>query len=57
MNKKVIMFFTVVGLTLGGFVPALWGDTNFLDLTSLLFSTIGGIVGIWLGVQVGKRYF
>ncbi|HEU0266520.1 MAG TPA: hypothetical protein VFQ70_02745 [Candidatus Saccharimonadaceae bacterium] len=57
MNKKVVMFFTFVGLTIGSFVPMLWGNDNMFGGMSILFSTIGGIVGIWLGVQINKRYF
>lgn len=57
MNKKVIMFFTVAGLTIGSFVPMLWGDDNTFGGASILFSTIFGFIGIWLGVQVSKRYF
>lgn len=49
MNKKVVMFFTVVGLTLGSFVPMLWGNDNMFSGSSILWSTILGIAGIWLG--------
>lgn len=55
MNKKVIYFFTLVGLTVGSFVPTLWGG-SLLGGMSVLFSTIGGFVGVWLGVVVSKRF-
>lgn len=56
MDKKVIMFCAVAGMTVGGFVPMLWGDNNFFGGMSLLLTLVGGIVGIWLGVQLSKRY-
>lgn len=55
MNKKVILFFATVGGIVGGYVPVLFGDNEFLDGWSILAGTIGGIVGIWLGVVISKR--
>jgi hypothetical protein len=55
MNKKVILFFATVGGIIGGYVPVLFGDNEFLDGWSILAGTIGGIVGIWLGVVISKR--
>lgn len=57
MNKKAIMFFAIVGMTLGSFVPLLWGETNLLGGMSILMSMVGGFAGIWLGVWLSKRYF
>lgn len=54
MNKKVIYFFSVVGLTLGSMVPALWGG-SLLGGWSILLGFVGGVVGIWLGVVISKR--
>ncbi len=45
---------TVFGIA-GAYVPYLWGDTNFLSGWSILFSMIGGFVGIWLGYQMAKK--
>jgi uncharacterized membrane protein YeaQ/YmgE (transglycosylase-associated protein family) len=44
-----------VGSTLGGLVPALW-DQGGLTLASLVGSTIGGIVGIWAGYKLSRRF-
>ena len=57
MNKKVVSLGAVVGMTLGGMAPMLWGDTNILDLPSALLGMLGGFLGIWLTIWVGKRYF
>lgn len=55
MNKKVLLFFATVGGIIGGYVPVLFGDNEFLDGWSILAGTIGSIVGIWLGVVISKR--
>lgn len=56
-KKKFVMFGAMVGMTAGGCVPMLWGDYNFIDVPSLLLGMLGGFAGIWLSVQIGKRYF
>ena len=45
------MICAVVGLIIGGFIPALWGGST-LGLASLLFGVVGGIAGVWLGVKL-----
>lgn len=55
MNKKVIYFFSVVGLTLGSLVPALWGG-SLLGGWSILLGFVGGIAGIWIGAVAAKRW-
>jgi len=37
----------VVGSIAGGYLPDLWGG-DFFSVTSLLTSTLGGALGIWL---------
>lgn len=46
----------IIGGAIGGYIPVLLGDVELLDGWSILGSTIGGIVGIWLGVVISKRY-
>lgn len=36
-----------VGSIVGGYIPALWG-AGFLSVSSLIFSTLGAILGIIL---------
>jgi hypothetical protein len=43
----------IVGSTLGGFVPLLWG-ADFLSFSSILFTAIGGFAGIWAGYKLGR---
>ncbi len=51
MGRSVVSLCAVAGLTIGGFIPAIWGDSGF-SLSSILFSILGGIVGIWVGVRL-----
>ena len=41
----------VVGLTVGGYIPVLWGASAF-GLTSLFFGALGGFAGVWIGVRL-----
>lgn len=47
MGRSLIGFGALVGMTLGGFLPEVWGASDF-SLGSLLFSVVGGIAGVWL---------
>jgi uncharacterized membrane protein YeaQ/YmgE (transglycosylase-associated protein family) len=51
MGKNFIWLGMIVGTTVGGCVPTLWGD-NFLSLTSILLTVVGGFVGIYLGYKL-----
>jgi hypothetical protein len=41
----------LVGMTVGGYLPVLWGASAF-SLSALLFSAAGGAAGVWLGVRL-----
>ena len=42
----------LVGSTLGGFIPDLWGAGLF-SYSSVLLSGVGAIAGLWLGYKMG----
>jgi hypothetical protein len=42
----------LIGSSLGGWVPELWGAGLF-SYSSVLFSGIGGFVGLWIGYKMG----
>lgn len=46
-SKTVVMIGMVVGSLIGGYIPTLWGSGVF-SLTSLLTTTIGGVVGVYI---------
>ena len=52
MSKKgTVMLGMVVGSTIGGYLPILFGVSAF-SFTSLITGFIGGILGIWIGVKI-----
>lgn len=54
MKTIIIASATIVGL-LGSAVPYLFGDTDPFSGWSILLGTIGGLVGVWLGVVISNR--
>ena len=55
MYKFCVTLGAAVGGIAGAYIPYLWGDTELFSGWSILFSTIGGLVGIWLGYLLAKR--
>lgn len=57
MSRKTLIWIgLLVGSTLGSVIPALWGDSAFLSMSSVILSTIGGGAGIWAGWKA-SNYF
>lgn len=52
-SKKLIWFGMTVGLFVGGFLPTLWGASEF-SFSSVIFSAVGGIAGIYLGFKLSQ---
>ncbi|MBI4991673.1 MAG: hypothetical protein HZB99_00445 [Candidatus Harrisonbacteria bacterium] len=52
-RKSLIWISMLLGSTIGGFVPILWGG-DALSFSSILLSGIGGILGIWFGFKFGE---
>lgn len=50
-TRSVVGICVTVGLFAGGYVPLLWGASAF-SVSSLLFSALGGVAGIWAGVRL-----
>jgi uncharacterized membrane protein YeaQ/YmgE (transglycosylase-associated protein family) len=44
-----------VGSTVGGFVPMIWGESAF-SFSSFVASSVGGILGIWAGYALSRRF-
>ena len=51
MGRSAIGFGAFLGMTVGGFVPELWGAGAF-SLSSIVFSLVGGCAGVWVGARV-----
>jgi len=51
MSLKTLVYIgAFIGSLIGGFIPALWGE-SFLSFSSVIFSGIGGIVGVIVVVK------
>lgn len=53
MNKSLLLFFATLGGLAGGYLPVFMGNDDMG--VSVLTGTVGGLLGIWLGVVVAKR--
>jgi len=41
----------LIGSTIGGMIPWLWGDGMFSN-SSVILSGVGAIVGLWVGFKI-----
>lgn len=54
MSSKVLVFFGMtIGSVIGGYIPTLFG-AGFLSYSSVLFSGIGAIIGVWIGYKLSN---
>jgi len=51
-TKTLIWIGVFVGGTVGGAIPMLWG-ADLTSISSIFFSMLGGLAGIWLGWKLG----
>ena len=49
--RSVIGLCATFGTFAGGYVPSIWGASDF-SLQSVVFAAVGGLAGIWLGVRL-----
>jgi hypothetical protein len=52
-TKTLVWIGSIVGGTVGSFIPMLWG-AGVLSFSSILWSGIGGIAGIYAGFKIGN---
>ncbi|MEI8361377.1 MAG: hypothetical protein WCG01_04565 [bacterium] len=50
MSKSLVMMGTIIGSTIGGYVPVYFGLSAF-SFTALFASFVGGLFGIWLVIK------
>jgi hypothetical protein len=51
MSRSVIGLCAMVGMFVGGYIPMLWGGSDF-SASSLLCGAVGGAAGVWAGVRL-----
>ncbi len=54
MSRKTLIWIGIfVGSGIGSYIPALWGNSAFFSFSSIIFSTIGGLAGVYVGYKLG----
>jgi len=49
--RSPIWLGVLIGSTIGGFIPGLWG-ADMLSYSGILLSGLGGFVGLWVGYRM-----
>ena len=49
--KQLVWIGMIVGSTIGGFIPSLWG-ASLLSFSSILLSALGAIAGIYVAFKM-----
>jgi hypothetical protein len=52
-SKSLVTLCMVLGSSLGGAIPLLWGD-GFLSFSSVVLSGLGACAGIYFGFKVTR---
>ncbi|MDD5032859.1 MAG: hypothetical protein PHC85_01965 [Candidatus Pacebacteria bacterium] len=52
-SRSSIWIGLFLGSIVGSYIPALWGAGIF-SFSSIIFSGIGAILGIWVGFKLGQ---
>ncbi|MEN9524085.1 MAG: hypothetical protein RL536_154 [Candidatus Parcubacteria bacterium] len=52
-TRHLIWIGVLVGGTIGGWIPTLWGAGAF-SITGIVGSTIGGLLGIYVGMKIAE---
>ncbi|CAN5712561.1 hypothetical protein BH11PAT2_BH11PAT2_08890 [soil metagenome] len=51
--KQIVWIGLLVGSTIGGFIPDLWGAGLF-TFSSIILSAVGGMIGIYIGWKIAS---
>ena len=50
-SRKAVLWGGLIGMSIGGYVPTLWGASMFSG-TAMLMSAVGAAAGLWLGYRL-----
>jgi len=51
--KSIIYIGAIIGGFIGGYIPAIWG-AGYFSFSSIIFSMIGGLVGIYVAFKLTR---
>ena len=52
-SRKMVWFMATVLGALGGYIPMLWGASEF-SFSSIIFGSLGALAGIWIGFRLSN---
>lgn len=52
--KHRLILYTLIGSTVGSYIPYLWGEINAISFSGLVTSALGGCAGIFLAYKKNK---
>lgn len=53
MSRKMVLWGGMIGMSVGGYVPTLWGASMF-SFTAMALSLAGAAAGLWLGYRLSN---
>jgi hypothetical protein len=53
-DKKLYMMGVTLGSFLGGYIPLLWGNNEFVSMSGVFATAFGGLAGIYIVYQILK---
>lgn len=54
-KSKLILLSSILFSAIGSAIPSLWGD-DFLSLTSVFTTAVGGVLGIIIGLKLSDAW-
>jgi ABC-type Mn2+/Zn2+ transport system permease subunit len=54
--KHRLILYTLIGSTVGSYIPYLWGEINAISFSGLVTSAMGGMFGIFLAYKKNKLF-
>ncbi len=56
VDKKLVWIGATIGSVIGGYIPALWGDSSLFSPVSMLLGGAGAIIGIVAAYKISRNY-
>ena len=57
MSRKTMVWGgMIIGSSIGGFLPYLWGNFDYFSFQSVILTFVGGLVGVWAGFKLSNLF-